>query len=144
MIGWLVARLGPMLIPVLLSGGVAFGAGWFAHGVKFNWIDRPSIIREATATADMACAMRVSNAAAAAELAERNRQRAANAEARRIYEAALSSSEALAESAQSALDKEIADREAILASEGRSCSFTPDDLKWLYDNGPAPAGRGGP
>ncbi len=132
-----------MLIPALVGAIPALAAGWFAHGVKFDLIDRPAIIREATVRAEDACTIRTQAAASRAEQAERARQRAANAEARRIYDTALAASEQLAESAQTALDKEIADREAILAGEGRSCSFTDDDLRWLYDNGPAPAGSGG-
>jgi hypothetical protein len=136
-------RMAPVLLPVLAGAIPAFAGGWFAHGLKFDLIDRPAIIREATVRADDACTIRTQAAANRAEQIERARQLAANAEARRIYEAALTNSELLAEAAQTALDKEIADREAILASEGRSCSFTDDDLRWLYDNGPAPAGSGG-
>lgn len=139
----LLARFGPMLVPVLLGALPAFAAGWFAHGVKFDWVDRPAIIHEATVTADDKAAIRIMDAANRAEQAERNRQRAANAEAKRIYDEALKNSDALAQAAQTALDQEIADREKILASEGRTCSFTDDDLRWLYDNGPAPASGGG-
>ncbi len=133
----LLARFGPMLIPVLLGALPAFAAGWFAHGVKFDWIDRPAIIHEATARADDACTIRTQDAANRAEQAARARQQAASAEARRIYDAALAASEQLAQSAQTALDEEIADRETLLANEGRSCSLTDDDLRWLYHNGPA-------
>lgn len=127
----LLANLSPVL--VLLVGAVpAFAAGWFAHGVKFDWLDRPSIIREATATADAACALRVSNAATAAETAERERQRLANLDARRMYDQALEASQRAAQAAESQLEKEIADHEAQLAIEGRSCSLTQPDIDSLY------------
>ena len=135
MIGWIVSRLGPMLIPVLLSGGVAFGAGWFAHGLKFDWIDRPSIIREATASADAACAVRTMDAANRAEQAERARQERVSADAQRIYQEALDASQRAAQAAQSQFEMEIEVYEHQLVAEGRSCPLSPADVERLLKRG---------
>lgn len=133
MIKWLMS-ISP--IAVLLAGAIPAGAvGWFAHGVKFNLLDRPAIIHEATARADDAAAIRVMDAANRAEQAERTRQQAASAEALRIYREALNNSQQAAAEATTKLEQEIADHETQLALEGRSCRITGDDLLWLRGNG---------
>lgn len=141
MIGSLLTRFGPALVPVLIGAIPAFAAGWFAHGVKFDWVDRPAIIREATATADAACAIRTMDAANRAEQAERARQMAANADARRIYDEALDASQRAALAAQSKFEQETADYAAQLADEGRSNLWTELDLderdQWLLEHGAA-------
>ena len=81
----LLASISP--IAVLLIGALpSLAIGWGAREAKFAWLDRPAIIREATATADAACAIRTMDAANRAEQAERARQSRVNAEALRIYE----------------------------------------------------------
>lgn len=137
----LLARFGPALIPALIGAIPAFAAGWFAHGVKFDWFDRPAIIREATATADAACAIRTMDAANRAEQAERARQRAANADARRLYEEALNASQRAALAAETQLEQENIAYAAQLDAAGRSCDWTELDLderdQWLHDYGAA-------
>ena len=141
MIRWL-ASISPGA--VLLIGALpSLAIGWGAREAKFAWLDRPAIIREATATADAACAIRTMDAANRAEQAERTRQSRANAEALRIYEEALKASQraALAERAQ--LEQENADYAAQLKAEGRGCEWTDLDLderdQWLHDYGTAGA-----
>lgn len=64
-----LASISPIV--VLLAGAVPAGAvGWFAHGVKFQLLDRPTIVHEATARADDAAAIRIMDAASRAEQAE--------------------------------------------------------------------------
>lgn len=142
MIGWLISRLGPTLIPVLVSGGVFFGAGWFAHGVKFDWIDRPAIVREATNRAEDACTIRTQDAAARAEAAERLKQQRANAEALRIYREALTASQRAVEEADTRISQEIAAYENQIALEGRTCRLTQRDLDWLHGSEPTGATGG--
>lgn len=130
----LLANLSPVL--VLLVGAVpAFAAGWFAHGVKFDWVDRPAITREAAAAADSACAIRTMDAANRAEQAARARHSAANAEAMRMYREALDASQRTALAAESQLEKEISDHETELGAAGRSCVLTDADIDWLYERG---------
>lgn len=125
-----LASISPMA--VLLIGAIpAFTAGWFGHGVKFAWIDRPSIIREATATADAACAIRTMDAANRAEQAERARQSRASAEALRIYREALDASQRAAQAAEAQFETEVQAYEHQLALEGRSCPITDADLRML-------------
>ncbi len=131
-------------VAVLLIGAVpAFTVGWVAHGVKFDHLDRPVIIREATATADAHCALRVSNAATEAETKERERQRLANADAKRIYDEALAANARAALAKETLLQQENADYAAQLEAEGRSCKWTDRDLderaQWLHDYGAANA-----
>jgi parvulin-like peptidyl-prolyl isomerase len=135
MIRWL-ASVSPLA--VFLAGVIPAGAvAWFAHGVKFELIDRPAIVREATAAADAACAIRTMDAANRAQQAERDRQTRASAEALRIYREALDASERAAFAAQTQLEKEIAANEATLEAEGRSCLLTGADIVRLYGNGAA-------
>jgi hypothetical protein len=123
-------------VALLLIGAVpAATAGWLAHGVKFDWFDRPAIIREATATADAACAIRTMDAANRAERAERVRQSRANAEALRIYEEALDASQRAAWAAETQFELEIESYEHQLAAEGRSCQLTGADIDWLHERG---------
>jgi parvulin-like peptidyl-prolyl isomerase len=135
MIRWL-ASVSPAA--VLLAGAIPAGAlGWFAHGVKFELLDRPAIVREATAAADAACAIRTMDAANRAQQAERDRQTRASAEALRIYQAALDANERAAIAAQTQLEKEIAANEAILEAEGRGCRLNGADIVRLYGIGAA-------
>lgn len=123
-------------IAVLLIGALpSLAVGWGAREAKFAWLDRPAIIREATATADAACAIRTMDAANRAEQAERARQTAANAEARRMYDEALDASQRAALAAETQLQKEIADHEAELVAEGRSCLLRDADIERLYGRG---------
>lgn len=130
----LLASISP--IAVLLAGAIPAGAvGWFAHGLKFEVMDRPAIIREATATADAACAIRTMEAASAAEATERTRQRQANADALRIYQEAFDASQRAAVAAQSKFELEVQSYERQLAAEGRSCLLTDTDIDWLHQRG---------
>lgn len=123
-------------VAVLLIGAVpAFTAGWFGHGVKFDWIDRPLIIREATATADAACAIRTMDAANRAEQAERARQSRASAEALRIYREALDASQRAAQAAEAQFETEVQAYEHQLALEGRSCPLSPVDIERVQQFG---------
>ena len=125
-------------IAVLLAGAIPAGAiGWFSHGVKFELLDRPAIAQEATARADDAAAIRIMDAANRAEAAERIHQQAANAEALRLYREALANSQREAAETANQLEQEIADYEAKLAVEGRSCRLTDGDIEWLRDHSPA-------
>jgi|SRR5215217_4825332 len=123
-------------VAVLLIGAVpAFTAGWLGHGVKFAWVDRPSIIREATATADAACAIRTMDAANRAEQAERARQSRASAEALRIYREALDASQRAAQAAEAQFEEEVQAYEHQLAIEGRSCPLSDADIISLQQRG---------
>lgn len=134
MIRWLLARFGPALLPAAIAAIPAFAGGWFAHGVKFDWIDRPAIIREATAQANNACTIRTLDAANRAEQAERQRQRQINADVVRVYEQALRASEAENAAIDQQRTQEIADYEKELAEAGRNCPIGDRDLEWLLRN----------
>ena len=141
MIRWL-ASISP--VAVLLIGALpSLAIGWGAREAKFAWLDRPAIIREATATADAACAIRTMDAANRAEQAERTRQSRANAEALRIYREALDASERAALAAETQLEQENLAYAAQLDAAGRSCVWTELDLderdRWLHDYGAAGA-----
>jgi parvulin-like peptidyl-prolyl isomerase len=134
----LLANLSPVI--VLLLGAVpAATAGWFAHGAKFALVDAPAIAREAAQRADDACAIRVQAAADRAEDAERNRQKAAGAEALRIYQEALARSELAIELQSRQMSDDIARYEAQLEAQGRTCPLSRDDLNFVF--GPGGAGR---
>jgi hypothetical protein len=137
MIRWL-ASISP--VALLLVGIIpAATVGWFAHGVKFSLLDRPAIIREATAAADSACAVRTMEAASRAEQAERARQTRVNAETTRIYQEALDASQRAAAAAESQFELEVQAYEHQLAAEGRSCVVTDADIDWLHQRSPAGA-----
>jgi hypothetical protein len=125
-------------VAVLLIGALpSLAIGWGAREAKFAWLDRPAIIREATATADAACAIRAMDAANRAEQAERARQSRANAEALRIYDEALKASQRAAQAAESQFEQEIQAYEHQLDAEGRSCLLTQPDIDWLHERGTA-------
>lgn len=125
-------------VAVLLIGALpSLAIGWGAREAKFAWLDRPAIIREATATADAACAIRTMDAANRAEQAERARQSRANAEALRIYDEALKASQRAALAAESQFEQEIQAYEHQLDAEGRSCLLTQPDIDWLHERGAA-------
>jgi biopolymer transport protein ExbB/TolQ len=139
MIRWLMS-ISP--IAVMLAGALpALAVGWAVRDAKFQWFDRPSIIREATATADAACALRVTDAARRAEQAERARQQRVSAEALRIYREALSESQQQAEKAAQTLETEIADYEHQLAAQDRLCAITGSDLDFVYGRIPESSDR---
>lgn len=142
MIWSLITRFGPALIPVVIGAVPAFAAGWFAHGVKFNTLDRPAIIRETMATANDACTIRTMVAAKNAEDAERARQRQVNADTIRAYEEALRASEAENAAIDQQRTTEIQAYEDQLAAEGRTCGLTQPDLDFLFGNKPAGAAAG--
>lgn len=134
----LLSSLSPA-VALVLGALPALAIGWGARDAKFAWLDRPTIIREATATADAACAIRTMDAANRAEQAERARQSRANAEALRIYEEALDASQRAAQAAQTQFEMEIEAYEHQLAAEGRSCQLTGADIDWLHERSPAGA-----
>jgi hypothetical protein len=134
MFRWL-ASVSPIVI-VLVSVLPSLAIGWGAREAKLAMWDRPAIIREATATADAACAIRTMDAANRAEQAERARQSRANAEALRIYREALDASERAATETQTRIEQEIAAYEHELVAEGRSCPVTQRDLDWVRGVGP--------
>ncbi len=131
MIWSLLTRFGPALIPAVIGAVPAFAAGWFAHGVEFNTIDRPAIIRETMATANDACTIRTMVAAQNAEQAERLRQRQVNADVVRAYEEALRASEAENVAIDQQRTQEIADYEKELAAADRTCPLNDRDIEWL-------------
>ena len=137
----LLANISPAIV-MLMAAIPAATAGWFAHGAKFALVDAPAIAREASQRAEDACAIRTQAAADAAETLERRRQQAANAEALRIYREALARSELSATLNADRLEKEIADYEARLDAEGRSCPLTQSDLDFLYGVRPGGADAG--
>lgn len=130
----LLSSVSPVVL-LLLGAIPAIALGWGAREAKFAWLDRPSIVREATATADAACAIRTMDAANRAEQAERTRQSRANAEALRIYREALDASQRAALAAQSQFEQEVQAYEHQLAAEGRSCLLTEPDIDWLHQRG---------
>jgi hypothetical protein len=132
----LLSSVSPVI--VLLIGALpSIAIGWGAREAKFTWFDRPAIFREATATADAACAIRTMDAANRAEQAERARQSRANADALRLYEEALNASQRAALAAQSQFEHEVQAYEHQLAAEGRSCPLSPADIDRLHRFGAA-------
>ncbi len=129
-------------IAVLLAGAIPAGAiGWFSHGLKFELLDRPAIVREATARADDACLIRTMEAANRAEAAERERQRAAGERALADF-ARRNIAENLEREAQiSQLEQEIADYGTQLAESGRSCLLDSGTVDWLRGIVTPAAGR---
>lgn len=126
----LLASLSPVL--ALLIGALpALAIGWGAREAKFAWLDRPAIIREATATADAACAIQTMDAANRAEQAERARQSRVNADALRMYEEALNASQRAAQAAEAQFETEIEAYEHQLVAEGRSCPLSDADVRML-------------
>lgn len=124
-------------IAVLLIGALpSLAIGWGAREAKFAWLDRPAIIREATATADGACAIRTMDAANRAEGATRALLQSQYDEAFRIFREAIAGSQKAAAHAQSRLQEEIAAYGTELAAEGRSCPVTQRDLDWVRADSP--------
>ncbi|KQN74791.1 hypothetical protein [Devosia sp. Leaf64] len=121
------------LMAAAVSAAIIAGpVGWFSRGLIFDHIERPAILQAATDKANDAATIRIMDAAKRAEDAERERQRMAGADTLRIYREALANSERAAMEAQTRLDQEIADYEAELATEGRSCVLTDTDIDWLH------------
>lgn len=132
-----LAGFSPALVLLLGAAPAALG-GWMAREAKLALIDRPAIERTATARAEDACAMRVTAAADRAEQAERSRQRAAGAEALRIYREALAKSSLAADLQAQQASAEIARYEDELEAAGRRCPLNPDDLDFVFGPGGTP------
>lgn len=124
----LLARFGPALIPALIGAIPALAAGWFAHGVKFDWFDRPAIVREQQAI----CLSKVEAAAAKATRDEQLRQfRAGEAATEQFIQESQEAADDQ-EARETLLEMELKAYEERLAKSGKTqCRIDADDLSVL-------------
>lgn len=130
-----LASLSPVVVLLLGAVPAALG-GWFAGAAKFALVDAPQIRAEASAAAEVQCALRVTLAANAAEKAERDRQKQVSSDALAAYRAALANSERTAAMATERLERDIADYETQLVEQGRFCGITQPDIDFMYGRSP--------
>jgi hypothetical protein len=141
----LIRTLGPvaaLLLGFLGGGGIIGAAGW-AWNVM---VDNPEIVRVTRAADQAQCTIDTQKAAMAATEAERVRQEKVAEQALDAYRAAADAAEQARQATADQLDKEIADHEQDMAQQGRGCTLTDDDFKWLRDQpgAPRPAAGGTP
>lgn len=126
----LIRTLGPVAAMLIgIAGGSALigGGAWLWN----EWIDNPHVRDLVRVEERAACTIRTMAAADAAEAAERTLQEQAGRAALDAYQRAAEARERLQIEVQDKLEQEIADNEALLAAQGRSCLLDPADVRWL-------------
>lgn len=111
-----------------LLQGVPIWVWLVVAAVGYNfWIENPRIAREAR----IGYVQAAEKAALEAELAETKRQRDASARAASAWQSQLERFQAQEDDRAKQLEADIAEFEQTLASAGRSCRLTDDDLRFL-------------
>ena len=136
----ILSRLAPFA-PMLASGAVCLalgsGAGWTARDLIAKNIEIPALTATIERRERDACTIRTLDAASKAEAAERQRQETAGRAALDSYRQVAEARARQQGEIQDKLEQEIAENEAALAAQGRSCIANADDVRWLRDDRPA-------
>jgi hypothetical protein len=128
----LIRTLGPVIALLTGMGGGGLLVGGL--GAAYNiFIDNPHVRELERVRQEDACTIRTQAAAAVAEKAERLRQQAAGNAALEAYRDAVEARERMRIEVVDQLEREIAENEARLAEQGRSCLTDDADVRWLLE-----------
>lgn len=112
-----------------LIGGLVLG--WAGRDVVFNTFEKPLLVRSIEQKERDACTIRTLDAAKAAEAKERLHQQQVGRAAIDAFQQASDERERALAAVQDQLEAEIAENEAHVVAEGRSCLLNNDDIARL-------------